>query len=210
MSGLNALWGPGIAGPLLIVQCALFLSAAVSLLNSARRLHRFGSRGSILGATSGETLPDELANAAITGHLPPISVLRETDSPVLPHESPIARSVISALPRAETRFRYMRDLCQLTVDMSRRVSVLIFVTSLVIAAYSAFPLYLLSFNNSKYDWSWHIFWTMKDLLTLLGHGWSLCAILYSVSIPVERALNRRRIQWEYFCMTAKCEQGGGC
>jgi hypothetical protein len=109
------------------------------------------------------------------------------------------------LGAAESRFLYFWERCRADVDSARRAALLAFVLSMVTVAYSAFPIYFLHFNNSKQGGMWSTFWTIRDLLMLLGHGWSCCAVLYLASSFFERALVKRRICWTYFCARLKNE-----
>lgn len=113
--------------------------------------------------------------------------------------------LVYTLGIADSRFLYFWERCRADVESARRAALLVFLLSLVAAAYSAFPIYFLHFNNNIHGGIWSAFWTVKDLLILLGHGWSCSAALYLAASFFERALSKRKICWTYFCSSLKNE-----
>jgi hypothetical protein len=113
--------------------------------------------------------------------------------------------LVSTLGIADTRFMYFWERCRADVDSARRAALLVFLLSMVEAAYSAFPIYFSHFNNSTHGGIWSTFWTVKDLLIVLGHAWSCSAALYLAASFFERALAKRKICWTYFCARLRNE-----
>jgi hypothetical protein len=199
-------WGPGIGGPILLVQLSLVLISAARLVNSARRLYQYSSgRISAEDVVKGGVDPDLLAASGLANRLPCRDLLQKrVGSEFLRDETGAVRPLY-ILGVAESRFLYFWKICRADVDSARRAALLTFTLSMVALAYSALPIYFLHFNNSNQGGASSTFWTVQDLLVLLGHGWSCCAVLYLASSFFERALVRREICWKYFCARVKSE-----
>jgi hypothetical protein len=205
----TVIWGPGISGPILLTQVVLFLLSVVRLVSSAKCLYLSrGTRISPEDVLAGKVDSGTLAASGLANRLPCKAFLQKRDcSELAPAEG--AGKLPYAVEAAESRFLYLWERCHANVDSARRAAILTFLLTLVMAAYSAYPRYLMYFNNSKRTGSWAAFLAAMDLLTLLGDGWAFCAVLYLSSSFFERALIKLRINWTYFCARLKNELSHG-
>ncbi len=206
MPELGSVWGPGVGGPILLLQLALVLISAVRLVASGRRLYlRWGRRIAAEDVLKGEADPALLAASGLANRLPAGALLQVRSSLESPGEGADRARALYTLDVAEGRFQYFWECCRADADSARRAGLLALLLSFVAIFYSAFPIYFLHFNNSKHGGNWSMFWTVRELLMLLGHGWSCCAMLYLASSFFERALAKRKICWTYFCARLKNE-----
>lgn len=210
MPELGSVWGPGVGGPILLLQLALVLISAMRLAASGRRLYLgWGKRIAIEDVLKGEADPDLLTASGLANRLPSGALLQVRPGPEFPGEGVDRARVLYTLDVADSRFQYFWQRCRADADSARRAGLFVLLLSFVGTFYSAFPIYFLYFNNSKHGGDSSIFWTARDLLTLLGYGWSCCAALYFASSLFERALVKRKICWTYFCARLKSELSRG-
>jgi hypothetical protein len=166
---------------------------------------RAGTRFTLECVLKGGADPVLLADSGLANRLRCYGLLQKSAASEFSKEGADTARLRYTLGVAESRFMYFCGRCQADVDSARRAGVLAFILSLVMAAYSAFPIYLLYFNNSKHGGSSSAFWTARDVVMLLGYGWLCTAVLYFASSLLDRALAERRICWAYFCARLKTE-----
>jgi hypothetical protein len=185
------------------MQLALVLLSLARLAGSASRLY-LGWRKPVTAQDilSGEVDPERLAASALASRLacnaPPHG--RDFSS-----DETAVRGLANTLETAESRFLYFWERCHANVDSAKRTALLVFLLSLIMAAYGAYPRWLMYASESKLTGTSAAFWAVRDLVTLLGHGWALSAVLYLASSFIERALAKRKINWTYFCARLKNE-----
>ena len=202
----TVIWGPGIGGPILLIQITLVLIATVRLVNSARSLYlRWGKRFLPEDVLTGGVDSDRLAASALANRLPCRALLQKGADLEFSREAADPGKVFYTLGVADSRFLYLWERYRADVDSARRAALLVFLLSMVAAAYSAFPIYFGHFNNNTHGGFWSAFWTVKDLFMLLGYGWSCCAVLCLASSFFDRALANRKACWNFFCSRLKNE-----
>lgn len=93
---------------------------------------------------------------------------------------------------------YLLEICRTDARMGKNASTAIFLLSIAVAAYAAFPIFSYYFeNHNSARGSYAIFRTGQQSLFLIGTGWLSGVMLYSVAISVEwlsarRAASRKR------------------
>jgi hypothetical protein len=197
---------PSAARYFLFIQLALVFISAVRFVKSARRLYRYsGQRVLPEDVLNGKVDPVLLAACALAGRLQAETVLEKLASPRPDREGASAEQAHRILQAAKNRFLYFWERCYADVGSARRSSLLVFLLSLVMVVYNAFPIFLFNFNSANLLLTSNLFATVWRLFALLTYGLSCCTVLYFASSFFERTLADRRIRWNYFCSTVKDE-----
>ena len=105
--------------------------------------------------------------------------------------------------RAEAEFLCLWGKCHADVESAKRAAELTAVLAVVIPALWARRTFDDICNNSNLTGETCLYLTADQLITRLGAGLLLCAILYAGSSFFERALHDRRCNWNYFCARVK-------
>ncbi len=189
--------------PVLIYGLAI--STIIRFVKIALRLYCGSRLESVVDTANAKADPDDLAAFAIGSGALCKEVLPRCMNSEAPSEEGKGERTLLVLRKAETRFLYLWETCDLDVESSRTTSLSLMLLSFPLVGVEAFWSYMWFCEFRHIVFVQCLIETARQLLLLYSSTFGLGSIFYLASGFFKRVLTRRKRCWNYFCAVLRSE-----